>query len=374
MTQQTVELVRKAASLLREKRFEELDAVLDVLGTRLTQEQEVAGAQPAEQLENVGQAAVKQLADWLAAARTMRTAPLGRSPAAKVSTMLPVLKALNLGNTAALRQPFRTGIVDLTYEVPLGVLGLLSSIPVSTDVVEFVRVTLPVNAAQPVAEGAAKPEITSHTFTLVQENVRTIAAWIGASRASLEDTPQLESLINTYLLYQLGHQLEWQVVNGNGTGTNFTGILNTSGVGTIAVDAADPVIRNLEAIRLARGAIEATGLTPNAVVLNPNDLVQIELLKDAEGQYFWGGPVNAGAPSIWGLRTVVSSVVPAGKAIVADWRYAVIFDRQAGSIAVSDQHADFFVKNMVAILAEMRAGFGVIRPSAFVVVNFRSWS
>jgi HK97 family phage major capsid protein len=243
MTQQTVELVRKAASLLREKRFEELDAVMDVLSTRLAQEQEVEGAQPAEGRENIGQAAVKQLSDWLAAARTMRTAPLGRSPAAKVNSMLPVLKALNLGNTAALRQPFRTGIVDLTYEVPLGVLGLISSIPVSTDVVEFVRATLPTNAAQPVAEGAAKPEITSHTFTLVQENVRTIAAWIAASRASLEDTPQLESIINTYLLYQLGHQLEWQVVNGNGTGTNFRGILNTSGVGTITVAAADPVIK-----------------------------------------------------------------------------------------------------------------------------------
>jgi hypothetical protein len=156
MTQQTVELVRKAASLLREKRFEELDAVMDVLATRLAQEQEVEGAQPAERNENIGQAAVKQLSDWLAAARTMRTAPLGRSPAAKVNSMLPVLKALNLGNTTALRQPFRTGIVDLTYEVPLGVLGLLSSIPVSTDVVEFVRVTLPVNAAQPVAEGCCQ--------------------------------------------------------------------------------------------------------------------------------------------------------------------------------------------------------------------------
>jgi HK97 family phage major capsid protein len=90
--------------------------------------------------------------------------------------------------------------------------------------------------------------------------VRTIAAWIAASRASLEDTPQLESIINTYLLYQLGHQLEWQVVNGNGTGANFTGILNTSGVGTITVGAAEPVIKNLEAIRLARGVIEGRAL------------------------------------------------------------------------------------------------------------------
>ena len=36
---------------------------------------------------------------------------------------------------------------------------------------------------------------------------------------------------------------------------------------------------------------------------------------------------------------------------------------------VSDSHADFFTRNLVAVLAEMRAGFAVFRPSAFVKVT-----
>jgi hypothetical protein len=36
------------------------------------------------------------------------------------------------------------------------------------------------------------------------------------------------------------------------------------------------------------------------------------------------------------------------------------------SISVSNQHSDFFIRNLVAILAEMRAAFGVLRPAAFV--------
>jgi HK97 family phage major capsid protein len=48
---------------------------------------------------------------------------------------------------------------------------------------------------------------------------------------------------------------------------------------------------------------------------------------------------------------------------------AVLWDREQAAVQVSDSHADFFVRNLVAILAEMRAAFGVIRPKAFVVID-----
>ena len=37
---------------------------------------------------------------------------------------------------------------------------------------------------------------------------------------------------------------------------------------------------------------------------------------------------------------------------------------------VAEQHADFFVKNMVAILCEERLGFTVERPAAIVSGTF----
>jgi hypothetical protein len=39
------------------------------------------------------------------------------------------------------------------------------------------------------------------------------------------------------------------------------------------------------------------------------------------------------------------------------------------NILVSDSHSDFFIRNLVAILAEMRAAFGVLRPAAFVEID-----
>ncbi len=38
-------------------------------------------------------------------------------------------------------------------------------------------------------------------------------------------------------------------------------------------------------------------------------------------------------------------------------------------MTVTDSHADFFIRNMVAILAEERVAFAVTRPTAFVKVD-----
>ena len=38
-------------------------------------------------------------------------------------------------------------------------------------------------------------------------------------------------------------------------------------------------------------------------------------------------------------------------------------------MTATDSHMDFFIRNLVAILAEMRAAFGVIQPSAFCKVT-----
>jgi len=61
--------------------------------------------------------------------------------------------------------------------------------------------------------------------------------------------------------------------------------------------------------------------------------------------------------------------VPAGVALVGDFRRAVLWDREQANITITDSHDNFFIRNMVAILAEERVAFGVIRPAAFVEID-----
>jgi HK97 family phage major capsid protein len=45
---------------------------------------------------------------------------------------------------------------------------------------------------------------------------------------------------------------------------------------------------------------------------------------------------------------------------------AQIWDREQANVRISEHHADYFTKNMLAILAEERIALTVYRPESFV--------
>ena len=276
----------------------------------------------------------------------------------------------------------RVGFVRAGYR-EARLLDLLTVGTTDADAVEYAREDTPVlNAAETpeatssatigdgtggtatTVTGGVKPE-AAITYTKVTETVKTIANWVPATRRSLEDVGQLRTLIEARLRYALQFRLETQTVQGNGTGENFRGILNTPGILTQARGADTQV----DAIHRAITQIRLGYFEPNGVALHPNDWQTIRLAKDTQGDYYYGPPALAGTQALWGLQAVASTAAPAGTAIVGDWGQAALFMRSGIQVLASDSHADFFVRNLVAILAEMRAAFGVLVPAAFASVT-----
>jgi HK97 family phage major capsid protein len=272
-------------------------------------------------------------------------------------------------SAGALIDPDVTTIIDQgTSFRPLTVRDIITTGQTDSDAVQFVRQGTHTNTAAPVAEATAtsggvgvKPESTM-VLEVVTETVKTIAHWIPATSRALQDAGQLRTLIDTFLRYGLEEELEDQILTGSGSGENFTGIMNTTGTSTQAYDTSLIITS-----RKARTKVMTQGRArPTAWVMNPLDWEDFDLLKDGEDRYYFGGPMAMGTPRLWGLPVVESEGMTEGFAIVADWRLAVLWDRMRVSISVSNQHSDFFIRNLVAILAEMRAAFGVLRPAAFV--------
>ena len=58
-----------------------------------------------------------------------------------------------------------------------------------------------------------------------------------------------------------------------------------------------------------------------------------------------------------------------GTGLLGDFSKAVLWDREQTTVTMTDSHADFFVRNLVAVLAEERVAFGVVRPTAFVSLD-----
>ena len=263
------------------------------------------------------------------------------------------------------------------FQRPLTVRSLVTNGTTSSDTVEYVRVTSTTNNASPVAEstatadpgtmnaaGGVKPE-SAMALAKVTETVRTIAHWLPATTRALSDAGQIRTLIDTFLRYGLEEELEDQMINGAGTGENFSGIGTVSGTQSQAWDT-----NVLTTTRKAKTLVRTVGRSvPTAYVMNPADWQTIDLLQDNENRYYFGGPARVGFPVLWGLPVIESEAVAEGTAYVGDWRKAVLWDREQASITVSNSHANFFIRNMVAILAEMRAAFGVIQPSAFVEID-----
>ena len=272
-----------------------------------------------------------------------------------------------------------SGIYEPLGRHPLNLRDLINVRTTSSDTVEFVRQVTQVTQAAPVPESnvttftggvgqisGQKPE-GAMTFERVVENVKTLAIWIPSTKRALSDAAQLRGLIDMELRDDLNEELENQLMNGNGVGENFTGLANTAN--TLVQAFAENVLVTTR--RAVTNLLINGRQRPTAWLLHPSDWEAIELMRESAGagQFLWGGPIARGPMTLWGIPVVQSFVLPQGTAWLGNWSKMVLWDREEASISVSDSHADFFIRNMVAILAELRAAMGVIRPSAFVEVD-----
>lgn len=284
----------------------------------------------------------------------------------------------------------QTGIYEPLGRRELTIRDLVSVRQTESDTVEFVRQTMQPTSAAPVAEatsaaapttgassgaaltlnagGGYKPE-GSFAFEKVTAAVKTIAEWVPATKRGLADASQLRGLIDDELRADIAEEEEDQILNGSGSGENFTGIRNTSGVQlqayTATVTGLSPLI---ETTLRARTKVRTGGRTsPTGYVFNPADWESIQLARLEKNPN--NEAIAGGVPTLHGLPVVESEAQPVGEGMVADWRKAVIWDREQASITATDAHADFFIRNLVAILGEERLAFGVIRPSAFVKID-----
>jgi HK97 family phage major capsid protein len=314
--------------------------------------------------------------------------PEGRIPAkSRVQTAPISTKSLFTGASSTSAGAFvvneRTDIVELLGRKPLTIRSLVSNRRTTSDAVEFVQESSHTNNAAVVAEatssagptnvsgtltynagGGYKPE-GAWAFEVVTTNVKTIAEWVPVTKRALADVAQLEGLINDELAADIAEAEEGQILNGNGSGENFTGINSTSGIQTQAFSTD-----LFETVRKGVTKLRTVGrVNPTALVLNPSDAEAIDLTKDGQDRYYYGGPSAIGQRTLWGVPVVESETQAAGTGLLGDFSKAVLWDREQTTVTMTDSHSDFFVRNLVAILAEERLAFGVTRPKAFVSLD-----
>ena len=236
-------------------------------------------------------------------------------------------------------------VVDNNAPTPVTpLLGLIPSIPVSTNSVDLVTFVKVAGGAAVVAEGANKPSVefgpTSTTVTL-----DTVAGYTQATRQLLEDSSAIRALIDQELRRDVLLKLESEAAAALVAATIPTGAGTTL----------------LESIRVGIGAVQAQGYNPNAVLLNPADWATLDIT--VMGKTLLGPSLRS---EFWGLTPVAATSQPAGTATVGDFSAgASRFTRNGVNLYITDSHASTFIQNVFTILAEARSKTVIRHPNAF---------
>jgi HK97 family phage major capsid protein len=278
------------------------------------------------------------------------------------------------GGAGGLIPDYLPGVTNVLFR-RLTIADLLPSGTANGASIIYLKESSVTNAAAAVAEGGAKPG-SDLNLTQVTENFTKVATTLKISDEMLQDWAATMSYVNGRLVLFVQLSEEDQLLNGSGSGANMTGLLNRSGktaAQALGSDTApDAIYKEITKIR-TNAFVE-----PDGIVISPNNWQTIRLSKDANGQYYAGGPFtgaygNAGgmAPDmLWGKPVVVTPANADGTARVGAFQPCTQrFVKGGLRVEMTNSNEDDFLKNLVAVRAEIREALVVYRPAGLGTVT-----
>lgn len=262
-------------------------------------------------------------------------------------------------------------------EPALVVQALIATRTIENRTVDYVRELVFTDNTATVAETTDDTSLVTKpkgdiTFQLITDTMNTIAQWIPASRQSLRYSTRTDLLnyIDGRLRDRVLLELERQVLTGDGTGSNFSGIIPNATLynrGFGQIQGADPT--EVDTLRRAITQLQLANYFPTGIILHPSDWEEIDLNKDTQLRYILAGsPQGVNSRTLWGVPVMVSNEMVSTEFLIGDFR-ATTLELMIGfalTVRIAEQHGDFFIANMVAILAEMDGLLAFYRPEAII--------
>lgn len=256
---------------------------------------------------------------------------------------------------------------------PITIESLIPHLQTATSTIEYLCEKEFQNGAAFIAEGALKPS-SSLSFELKQTTVQTIAHWTKITKQLADDSAALQDFINARMVYGVNAAVEAQLLTGDGTASNLSGLMKEGNFTKQAFTAADlgknPTL--LDLLRLSIALVNNNGYSANAIILNPMDWAKLQGVKGSNDHYLLGVPnVSFNGMNAWGVRVVTCATMAEGKYLVGDFtQAATIYDRMSTVLDMASQNEDDFIKNLYTIRAERRLALAIEHPSALVGGDF----
>lgn len=195
--------------------------------------------------------------------------------------------------------------------------------------------------------------------------IATIAHLHTAHKNVLADEPRLRGVLDIDMMDGVKMAEDFELLYGDGTGENLTGIYNTPGVQAYTGLSSDKYSAQ---VRRAMTRAILAYFQPTGVVFHPLDWEGLELETDKNGAYTVAVSVAVGGEKrVWRLNVIDTPANQQGKFLLGAFgQGAVLYDREEVNVQISTEDADNFRRNAVTIRAEERIGLEVPRPESFV--------
>ena len=216
-------------------------------------------------------------------------------------------------------------------------------------------------------QGSSKAQV-DFDITMKDAPAQYIAGYVRISRQMLDDIPAMTSFLQSRLLEQYLIAEDAQLLNGNGTAPNLTGLtINaTAASGAATVD--------VEQLVQAIAQLESTNYSATGILVNPLDWAAIMNTKNSGSAYSLPAATvvtTDGSVSIAGIPLYKSTAIAVDKFLVGDWNMgAQIMQNQGISVQFSEYDADNFTKNLITVRVEARIAFPIYYAGAFVYGDF----
>ncbi len=271
-----------------------------------------------------------------------------------------------IGLTFSERRP---GLVEGAFRV-FTIEDLLTSIPTSSNAIDWVRENVFTNAAAETAEGIILPQ-SSITFAAQTMPVQNVGHFIKITRQLAMDNASLAAFINRRMVYGVNLKVENQLVAGNGTSPNLNGLTNTGNFTAHGYTSASLTALNLsptnrfDLIGKMIGDCALADYPADVVVLNTADWWTLRLTKDSQGRYILGDPGSAVPPTLFGLPVVASNAMPSDMVWVGSLsQAATLHNREGIMVDLSDSDENNFQLGLVSVRAMRRLALTVEKPAA----------
>ena len=240
-----------------------------------------------------------------------------------------------------------------------------------SDVVRYVKESGYTDGGAAKAEGATLGQ-SDFDMTATDANVRKIGTYFRISEEMLADTPQLTSYLSARAPEKLLSVEDDQILNGNGTAPNLSGIITdaadfAAGGFANAIESAN----EFDVLTAALNQLALANYSADYIMINPTDFHKILLLKSSQNEYLVKDWNQGLQPRINGVPVILSTAVTSDKYVLGNFGVGTqLWIRDNVGVEFSRFDSTNFRDGFVTVRVQERVALTNYLPNAFVNGDF----